>query len=121
MNKILKYFREKCKLWWEAHESDVFVIAIIMFLSIIIFGAGRLWLFGSHEIRSREIVIEENAFSAPSPSVAIKNFVASVNGEKYYPAGCKAANRINKENSIWFASEKEAREMGYTPSSQCKK
>lgn len=120
MIKILKDSREKCKLWWEAHERDCFIVLIMILISVIMIGAGRLWFAGFYEIESREIVIEENAFPAPSLREETNaRFVASVNGKKYYPAGCKAANRINKENSIWFASEKEALEMGYTPSAQC--
>lgn len=118
---MVEDFNKKIKEWLEVHQNDSFLLAIIMLLSVILFGAGRLWFAGFYEIESRKIMIEENAFSVPPPSTAIKSFVASVNGGKYYPAGCKTANRIKKENIIWFVSEREAREMGYTPSSQCKK
>lgn len=122
----LQNFKEKSKNWWDAHENDLFLVAVVALASTIIFGAGRLWFTGFYEVaprlfdgQTREIIIEENAFPVPPPSAAIKNFMASINGKKYYPAGCKATNSINKENIIWFASEKEAREMGYTPSAQC--
>lgn len=139
MRIILQKFREKCKLWWEINQNDFFLLAIIVLLSTIFFGAWRLWFAGFYAIeprlrqaslpveqgfggQAREIVIEENAFPLPPPSSATyARFIASVNGEKYYPIGCKAANRISKENIMWFASEKEARDMGYMPSSQCEK
>lgn len=111
---------EKIKVWWEAHEQELFLMGMLVLISSIIFGTGRLWLSHSYEIRSREIEIEENAFSMSPPRAETDaRFVASVNGEKYYPAGCKAANRIKEENRIWFTSENEAREIGYTPSAQC--
>lgn len=89
-------------------------------------GAGRLWFAGFYEgffeSEPRKIVIEKNAFPVrPKQGLGQARFMASVNGEKYYPVGCKAAHSIKEENRIWFSSEKEAREMGYTPSSQCKK
>lgn len=118
---ILQQVKKNIKLWWEMHESDVFVIAIAVLLSVVILGAGRLY----YEIESRKIltrfdlIIEENAFPVLPPSAVAKNFMASVNGEKYYPMGCKAANRIKQENRVWFSSGQEAREMGYTPSVQC--
>lgn len=115
----IQNFQKKCKLWWEAHENDLFLIAFAVLLSAIFLGAGRLWFAGFYKINSRKIFIEENAFLAPPSSVAIKNFVASINGEKYYPAGCKAADRIKQENRIWFSLSEEARDMGYTPSAQC--
>lgn len=120
MIKILKDFREKCKIWWEAHERDCFVVFIMILISAIMVGAGRLWFTESYEIQSHKIVIEENAFPTHSKQgLGQARFMASVNGEKYYPVGCKAANRIKEENRIWFSSEKEAREMGYTLSAQC--
>lgn len=119
MKIILQKFREKCKLWWEAREHELFLIAVVFLLSIFLLGAIRLTLLWRATGRTAEIRVEESAFPVPPLSAAIKNFMASINGKKYYPAGCKAANSINKENIIWFASEKEAREMGYTPSAQC--
>jgi hypothetical protein len=114
--------KEKCKVWWEAHEHDLFVVAVMVLVSAIIFGAGRWWLTWFYEVQPHKIVIEENAFSvSPKQGLRQARFLASINGTKYYPVGadCKAANRIKEENRIWFASEKEAREMGYTPSAQC--
>lgn len=117
---MIHEFSEKIKTWWEAHQNDFFLLVLIVLLSAIFFGAGRLWLAGFYEVEPRKIVIEKNAFQArPKQGLGQARFMASINGEKYYPVGCKAANRINKENIIWFASEKEARDMGYTPSAQC--
>lgn len=48
-----------------------------------------------------------------------KNFMASKNGSKYYPVGCKAGERIKLENRIFFANEEEARASGYTRTTNC--
>ena len=118
-NTIQK-LREKCKLLWEAHEHDIFLIAVVFLLSIFLLGAIRLTLVWRAAGRAAEIRVEKNAFPVrPKQGLGQTRFMASINGEKYYPTGCKAANRIKEENRIWFASEKEAREMGYTPSAQC--
>jgi len=46
-------------------------------------------------------------------------FVASKNGTKYYLPTCSGANRIKKENRIWFTSIEEAKSQGYTPAANC--
>jgi len=116
----LQQFKKEIKIWWEAHEPEFFLIAVVVLVSSIIFGAWRFLLIESYEVHPRKIVIEENAFSiSPKPGLGQARFVASVNGAKYYPAACKAANRIKEENRLWFTSEQEAREMGYAPSAQC--
>ncbi len=48
-----------------------------------------------------------------------KNFVASKTGTKYYPADCTSTSRIKEENRIYFATEKEAEEKGYTRTTTC--
>ena len=46
-------------------------------------------------------------------------YVASINGSRYYPLDCKASNRISEHNRVWFASHAEAELEGYTQSPQC--
>lgn len=46
-------------------------------------------------------------------------FVASKSGTKYYPKGCKAANRIKPENMVYFETKGEAEESGLTPAAGC--
>jgi len=48
-----------------------------------------------------------------------RSFVASKNGTKYYPVGCKSANRIKDENKIYFATAQEAELEGLTPAATC--
>ena len=102
------------------HEHDVFLVVIVVLFIALLFGTIRLILLRRSAGDIAEIHIEENAFSvSPKQGLGQAQFTASINGAKYYPVGCKSANRIKEENRIWFASEQEAREMGYTPSSQC--
>lgn len=51
-----------------------------------------------------------------SASQNLGQFVASVNGEKYYFPDCSEVNRIKDENKVWFDSENEAKESGYEAS-----
>lgn len=53
---------------------------------------------------------------ASSTTAREGEFVASVNGSKYYAASCSEVRRIREENRIWFATEQEARDAGYEPS-----
>ncbi len=56
-----------------------------------------------------------------STGTEIYKFLASKNGKKYYPVGCKSANRIKTENRVFFESQGEAERAGYTPSTTCQK
>jgi hypothetical protein len=46
-------------------------------------------------------------------------YVASKIGKKYYPVGCKSADRIKPENQITFESSDQAERAGYEVSTQC--
>lgn len=120
MKVKVQEIEKKIKHWWEAYENDLFLVAVMVLLSMIAFGAIILWRAGFYEVEPRKIVIEEDAFSAhPKQGLGQARFVASINGKKYYPIGCKAAERIKQENRVWFSSEEEAHSMGYMPSMQC--
>lgn len=49
-----------------------------------------------------------------------RNFFASSRGTKYYPFGCSAGKTIKQENRVYFDTEEQAKEAGYTKSSSCK-
>ena len=49
-----------------------------------------------------------------------RNFFASSRGSKYYPFGCSAGKTIKQENRVYFDTEEQAIEKGYTKSSSCK-
>lgn len=46
--------------------------------------------------------------------------VVSKNGSKYYPKGCKAADRIPAQVRVYFASAAAAEAAGYTKATTCK-
>ncbi len=46
-------------------------------------------------------------------------FVASKNGQKYYPFDCASANRIKEENKVYYQTAAEAEADGKELSSQC--
>ena len=48
------------------------------------------------------------------------NFIASINGNNYYPSDCPSAKRIKEENMIWFESAQEAETQGYKPAQNCR-
>jgi len=59
--------------------------------------------------------IVSGAISSNSPISKIK-FVGSVNSNLYHHPDCSSANRIKEANKIWFNSEEEAAQAGYSPS-----
>ena len=48
-----------------------------------------------------------------------KQFIGSINGDKYHYPNCEWAQRIKPENEVWFSSPAEAREAGYKPCKAC--
>ena len=43
-------------------------------------------------------------------------YVASINGTKYYFTSCAEVKRIKEENQVFFKTEQEAIDAGYEPS-----
>lgn len=58
--------------------------------------------------------------TATTADSSAQAFVASKTGKNYYPQGCAGIDRIKVENRIYFATEKDAQEKGYTKSVSCK-
>ncbi len=46
-------------------------------------------------------------------------YVASKNGKVYHKPDCAFAKKIKEENRIWFSSEEEGKEKGYSRHEQC--
>lgn len=53
--------------------------------------------------------------SASSLSTTSSNYVASLNGTKYYLTTCSEVKRIKEENQVFFKTEQEAIDAGYEP------
>ncbi len=116
----------KIREWGSANKQ---ILTIGAFLALgFLAGLGVGLLSGSNEPSS--IVIDKNVkISMPRETEdsgvnlvdrTAGNFVASINGQAYYPKGCTAANRINEENKIWFDSAAEAESQGYKPAQNCR-
>ncbi len=48
------------------------------------------------------------------------NFFASKKGKKYYSIGCSAGKTIKETNKIYFTTEIDAQNAGYSKSTSCK-
>lgn len=112
------------------YEKDLVLAIVVILTALIGFGLGRL-----SKIRENKMPITiENlpaasgniGDSAPATETQFQNtqekgtVVVSKNGTKYHYPWCSGAQSIKEENKIWFSSEQEARDAGYTPASNCK-
>ena len=99
-------------------KTEYLVIIIIVLVSLASFGLGRMSALESQKgEESVEFIIPE--LSKIDMSFKGFNYVASINGAKYYPRGCKAVNRINQENRIYFKSGSDAQKSGYGYTGSC--
>ena len=56
-----------------------------------------------------------------SPKKLDTRVVASKNSDKYHYTWCAGSNKIKEENRVWFNSDKEAEDKGYTLAGNCTK
>lgn len=116
------------------------MILIIILVGLAGFGLGKLsnagegkaviiQVGGTQNLESDSIDKPQNTASAieavteniNTNNFNISNIVASKNGTKYYLPGCSGVGRILDQNKVYFASEKEALDAGYTKASGCNK
>ncbi len=50
----------------------------------------------------------------------LETIFGSKNGSTYYVPGCKSGNRVKPENRVYFESETDAEDQGYSRSKLCK-
>ena len=103
-------------------DERLFPALLIVTVSIASFGLGQLSVTGKRVI-SNSLAAPPKKFT-PLPSQHTDadesvRLVASKNSDKYHLPRCGGAERISKENQIWFASEEAARAAGYTPAANC--
>ncbi|MDQ5883518.1 MAG: hypothetical protein QG654_432 [Patescibacteria group bacterium] len=98
-------------------KKEYLIIIIIILIGLASFGLGRLSALESGEEESVEFIVPE--LSKIDMSFKGLNYVASINGTKYYPRGCKALSRIKSENRIYFKSGSDAQKSGYGYTSSC--
>ena len=126
----------KIKDWMGIDITTFLYVCVMIGVGVTSFGLGRLSAvnISTHNTSVRisnneassldslrntksQVPISSSSSTTSSPSFS---FVASKNGKLYYTASCTGANRIKEENKIWFATESEAQDGGYTRSSSCK-
>jgi hypothetical protein len=126
---------EKIKTFLMQVKFETYLmILIIILVGLAGFGLGRLSTAGegraviiqtSNVQNQNQSSIPETQDSTKNTASAIESFagnsniVASKNGTKYYLPGCSGAGRIQDQNKVYFASEKEAIDAGYTKASGC--
>ena len=103
--------------------DDAFLILSIFLIALASFGLGRLSvIYGSREALKIEYAEGQGAAAVSAiaeTAAAERNYVASINGTKYYLPNCSGVGRINDENKIWFTTKEEAEIAGYTPAANC--
>ena len=111
--------------------NDVyFYTLLIMLVSVLSFGLGRMSMQEVTSVQQPQVVLTKQpaAAVASDPSVAVEKpvvastatLVASKNGTKYHLLTCPGAKQMNEENKIYFNSVAEAKAAGYTPAANCK-
>lgn len=137
---------KKVNRWLEVNQKDLFLASIIILISIISFGLGRLsviWpekrpitittnnptgpsprALGQQPTTHNNDEIQKNLNSSPNNSNPPANnakgkYVASKNSTFYHFPWCPGALKIKEENKIWFQTKEEAENRGYKPAGNC--
>lgn len=114
------------------NQADIAIVLGFILVALISFGAGYLVSPGgekspvvieeSNNLINAEIVSQPSGGSAGESAVLGQTlnstkgvFVASRGGTKYHWPWCSWGQRIKDENKIWFNSEAEAQQAGYSP------
>jgi hypothetical protein len=99
-------------------KKSIALVLIIVLTCTASFGLGRLSV--AEQARANndvEIIVPKLADLKVDESKF--KYLASKSGTKYYPIGCKSANRIKPENRVYFNTIDEAEEGGLTLASGC--
>lgn len=135
---------DRIKNFFKNNEKDIILIAGVILISLISFGAGRLSV---PAIPKTPITVEEMPLEAsiiPSSQDNISNInsnqnqnqesrnqepnapgqkecllVGSKNSNKYHYPWCIGAKNISEKNKICFNSKEEAQGKGYQPAGNC--
>lgn len=108
---------EKIKQFVNDNQNRLIISAVFILIAIIGFSlgfiAGRLSF--QEPITVNQADISQLFFNDDRS----KNFVASRNGEYYYPKNCSPAVNLKPENRLEFLSKEEAEDFGFKQSSRC--
>lgn len=129
MRQIIDYLFEKIKIY------QIPAIIIVSMLNIWLFEVSmhsgpkfEPYIIYSNDLvstRYGSVTMEagggnsKDSGSGAVPAPLVKDYVASVNGSKYYHRGCGGVGRIKEENKVWFATPEEAQKAGYEPAKNC--
>lgn len=100
-------------------------LCIIVLVGFGSFGLGRLSV--SNDIKDEKILSTEDSGASliekeiGDSALKERMYVASKNGKLYYTKDCSGAKRIAPKNEVWFATEEDAKQAGYSLSASCNK
>lgn len=103
---------------FDLDKKSLILIAIIILTATGSFGLGRLSIVEKYRAQDDVEIIVPKLSDLKIDESKFK-YLASKSGTRYYPIGCKSANRIKPENRVYFNTVDEAREEGLTLASGC--
>lgn len=121
---------KKVKGWLKPREGEIFLALTIILVAFIGFGLGRLSVSKENKfpIQIQDSIQEANIISSvKTPGTTTGGgdtkkaalLVGSKNSRVYHFPWCSGAQRIKKENKIYFNSREEAQKAGYRPAANC--
>lgn len=110
---------ERIKKILKDNRDDLLIAVGVALFAFTAFGFGRATAPAA--VKAPLVVEELPILQAKllAPQVEAGEYVASKNGSRYYPTDCNSANRIKEENRIFFGTEQEALDGGYTRAKTC--
>lgn len=112
------------------NNSDNFIILVIILVTLIAFGIGRLTSPRSEPIQIMNLekasiedlkipTTEEQRSEQAYQGDYQGKVLGSVNSDKYHLPECPGAKQISEKNIIWFDSIEAAEKAGYKPAANC--
>jgi hypothetical protein len=119
-------------------NSDVWVVFVFIAVAVGSFFLGRASVAPANSVitadrqtgtviqaTTEEItpgaIIDQQLPESPDVDLPVEGgYVASKSGTKYHLPWCSGAKRIKEENKVWFKTQAEAEDAGYTPAANCK-
>lgn len=119
MNGSIEENLKKIKQIFVTYERELCVAIFVIFIPLFILGIARMSLIEAQKSPVRVFMGQTtNNVGIIGPQEA-GLLVGSKNSTKYHYPWCSGAQRIKDSNKVWFSSEKEARDRGYTPAGNC--
>ncbi len=99
-------------------KKSIALVAIIVLTGTASFGLGRMSVAEQYKAGD-EVAIIVPDLAPLDIDKSTFSYTASKNGTRYYPIGCKSADRIKEENRVYFMTEEEAQDEGLTRAAGC--